>query len=148
MNMKRRLLALSLLLTALVSPVGAAEYFVSPNGNDRDPGTLEKPFATLRKAASLLKPGDTCYLREGTYRETLRPATSGHKGAMIRFSNYRNEKAVIHGADRVTGWKKDSGNVYAAPVTWSLDDGNQPPFPRPPVRSPAFPTAFTRKANS
>lgn len=125
MILKRRFQTLSLLLTVFASPVGAVEYFVSPNGNDRASGTLEKPFATIKQATSLLKPGDTCYLREGIYRETLRPKNSGRKGAMICFSNYRNEKAVIHAADRIAGWRKDAGNVYAASVSWNLDDGNQ-----------------------
>jgi hypothetical protein len=31
---------------------------------------------------------------------------------------------------------------------WKIVISDQPSFPRPPVRSPAFPTAFTRKANS
>lgn len=38
------------LLLAGVTPVRAAEFFVSPTGNDADPGTLEKPFATVQRA--------------------------------------------------------------------------------------------------
>lgn len=125
MIMTKKHYALILLLTAIVSLVEAAEYFVSPGGSDQNPGTKQKPFATIRKAASLLRPGDTCYLREGVYREKLRPEVSGRDGAEITFSGYRSEKAVISGADRVEGWEKEAGNVYSAPVAWSLDDGNQ-----------------------
>ena len=45
----------------------AAEFFVAPAGNDQDPGTLEKPFATVQRAQAAAVPGDTVYLRGGTY---------------------------------------------------------------------------------
>jgi hypothetical protein len=54
---------------ALSACVCAAQpYFVSPSGNDANPGTLEKPFATLQRAqqASRQKHGDV-FLRGGTY---------------------------------------------------------------------------------
>jgi hypothetical protein len=36
-----------------------AEYFVSPSGNDKHPGTLEKPFQSIQYAVKKLNPGDT-----------------------------------------------------------------------------------------
>ena len=45
---KRFGLALLALLTA--SPLSAAEFFVSTSGDDGQPGTLEKPFATVARA--------------------------------------------------------------------------------------------------
>jgi hypothetical protein len=103
----------------------AAEYFVSPGGSDKNPGTQQSPFASIQKAAEILKPGDTCYLREGVYRETLRPRNSGTPGAEITFAGYKDEKAVISGADIVDGWKTEGDGRYSAPMAWSLDDGNQ-----------------------
>ena len=46
----------------------AQPYFVSPAGNDANPGTLEKPFATLQRAQQAVrqKHGDV-FLRGGTY---------------------------------------------------------------------------------
>ena len=32
-------------------------YFVAPNGNDRNPGTIERPFATLYKAHQWVRAG-------------------------------------------------------------------------------------------
>ena len=46
-------------------------YYVSPSGKDTNTGTIHSPFATIRKAASVMKPGDVCYLREGRYHEAL-----------------------------------------------------------------------------
>jgi len=106
-------------------PLSAAEYFVSPQGAADAAGTRANPFATLRKAASVLEPGDTCYLREGVYREVLRPQRSGEPDEEITFTNWRNERAVISGADGVTGWRDEGKGVYSAPMPWSLDGDNQ-----------------------
>jgi hypothetical protein len=47
--------------------VCAAEFFVSPTGRDSDPGTLEKPFASVQRAQDAVAPGDIVYVRGGTY---------------------------------------------------------------------------------
>jgi hypothetical protein len=112
-------------MAAYTTRLSAAEYFVSPNGSDTNPGTRQSPFATLEKASSILKPGDTCYLREGVYREVLRPQSSGQDGAKITFSNWKNEKPLISGADRVSGWKDEGNNVYSASMPWTLSDDDQ-----------------------
>jgi parallel beta-helix repeat protein len=49
----------------------AATYYVAPNGNDANPGTLTHPFGTLNQATRTLEPGDTLYVRAGTYVESL-----------------------------------------------------------------------------
>ena len=103
----------------------ATEYFVSPAGSDDGPGSRQRPFATIRKATSALHPGDRCFLREGVYREALRPARSGTPDNVITFSSYRDERAIISGADSITGWKGEDNGIYSAPMPWSLDDGNQ-----------------------
>ena len=55
----------------------ATEYFVAINGNDAQPGTKSAPVRTIQKGISLMRSGygnekgDTLYLREGTYGETI-----------------------------------------------------------------------------
>jgi hypothetical protein len=105
--------------------VSAAEYFVSPQGSDEAAGTREDPVASLHKAASLVGPGDTCYLREGIYREVLRPQRSGRPGAEITFANWRNERVLISGADVIAGWKDEGNGVYSAPMPWRLGPDHQ-----------------------
>lgn len=68
-----------LVLTSLilVTPVSAATqttYYVSPTGNDSNPGTEALPFRTIEKARDVIRTinsnmtGDIIvYLREGTY---------------------------------------------------------------------------------
>jgi len=51
--------------------VQAATYYVATTGNDSYPGTLDLPFRTIIKGVSVLKPGDTTFVRAGTYRESI-----------------------------------------------------------------------------
>jgi hypothetical protein len=107
-------------------------WYVAPDGDDAWSGQLaapnaartDGPFRTVRKACEVARPGETCYLRGGVYRETLRPARSGEEGRPIVFRNYAGETPVISGADLLAGWTAD-GPVRRAPMPWSLDDGNQ-----------------------
>lgn len=46
---KPTLTLLIALLLASFTPLPAAEFFVSPSGNDTNPGTEAKPFATLER---------------------------------------------------------------------------------------------------
>nr|WP_322497024.1 DUF1565 domain-containing protein [Chloroflexus sp.] len=62
---------------------GATGYYVSPTGNDANPGTFAQPFRTIQKCAEVATAGDTCYIRAGVYRETVRPSNSGTSGAPI-----------------------------------------------------------------
>ncbi len=48
-----------------------ATYYVALTGNDAAPGTISQPWATLQKAITVLQPGDTLYLRGGTYPQWL-----------------------------------------------------------------------------
>ena len=72
-------------------------YYVSPNGNDSYDGTKEKPFKTLRYAASILKAGETVILEDGTYEE-MQPTffkNSGRKYAPITVKAQNAGRAVI-----------------------------------------------------
>jgi RNA polymerase sigma factor (sigma-70 family) len=74
-----------------------ASYFVAHNGSDDNPGRLDRPFATVAKALSVVRPGEIIALRGGRYRPT-RPVeitTSGTAAQPIVISNYRSERPVI-----------------------------------------------------
>ena len=106
-------------------PLQARDFFVSPRGADGNPGTKARPFASFKHAVGRLRPGDTLFLREGIYRESLKPVTSGTELNPIIISNYTNEKVVISGADLLMDWKRDEKGVYSARMPWSLKGGNQ-----------------------
>ena len=55
-------------------------YYVdcdSPNADDNGPGTQDKPFRTISKAAEVLQPGERVVIASGIYRECVRPARGG-----------------------------------------------------------------------
>ena len=61
-------------------------YYVGPDGDDGNEGTIGRPFKTISKAAAIVEPGDRCYIRGGTYPETVHLTRSGKPGAPIVFS--------------------------------------------------------------
>jgi hypothetical protein len=78
---------------------GGMEYFVAKNHSggcsDSYPGTIDRPWCMIAKANAELTPGDTVYIREGTYEETIRPANSGSEGKYITFTSYQDDLVNI-----------------------------------------------------
>lgn len=83
------------------SPMPSLEktFYVAPDGDDNNPGTLEKPWRTIQKAADTLLAGDTVYLRQGVYAEHVRPKNSGAPGNEIAYLNYPDEEVILDGQD-------------------------------------------------
>jgi len=48
----------------------AATFWVAPDGADSNAGTENKPFSSLKQAQKAASPGDTVYIRGGTYHMT------------------------------------------------------------------------------
>jgi hypothetical protein len=134
--MLKRVISIVLLVALLMASVFTGNlvivnaagntYYVSATGNDTTgDGSLLNPWSTIQKAADIMTAGDICEIRGGTYREMVVPANSGTDGSKITFRAYGAEKVVISGTEPVTGWTQDAGNIYKAPMDWSLDAGNQ-----------------------
>ncbi|THF76580.1 carbohydrate binding domain-containing protein [Cohnella fermenti] len=93
-------------------------YYVSTTGSDiTGDGSLEHPWRTIQRAADLMSAGDTCYIREGVYYETVTVRTSGTGEQALRFAAYPGEDVTVSGADPIAGWQPDSGDIYAADVS-------------------------------
>lgn len=103
----------------------SSSFFVSPNGNDQANGTLEAPFRTIQRAATLAGPGDTVWVMPGTYRETVRPKFSGDAGLPIVFRTYGKGNVILSGCDPVTGWKSLGNGVYSAPLVKTFTEDFQ-----------------------
>ncbi len=99
--MKKLFVLITVLLTTLfLARVSlAATYYVATNGNDANPGTLDRPFATINTGIGKLSAGDTLYLRGGTYVQTVSVGKSGTASTPITISGYPGETAVIDGQD-------------------------------------------------
>ncbi|MFQ5808064.1 MAG: right-handed parallel beta-helix repeat-containing protein [Armatimonadota bacterium] len=93
----------------------AAEYYVAPDGSDGGPGTQQEPLRTIQWAADMMRPGDTCYVREGTYRETVNVARSGEPGRPIRFVAYPGDLVTLSGTEPIEAqWAVHKGSIYRA----------------------------------
>jgi hypothetical protein len=94
-------------------------YYVSPSGSNANAGTLNAPWATVANGIKFLRPGDTLYLRGGTYVEDITSVTirPGSATAPILVSNYPGERPVIQGLlwlQSPSWWTLDGVNV-----TWN-----------------------------
>jgi len=119
-------LATCTLLFLSTTNLFAADYFVSPSGNDASSGTFMSPWQTIQKAADTMLPGDTCYIRGGTYREAVTPSRSGSPGKPITFTVYSDERATISGCEPVlSNWTIDEGLTYKTSLTMELGHENQ-----------------------
>ena len=103
----------------------ASEYFVSLDGDDRNMGTLDKPWGHIQRALMELKPGDVLTLRGGSYSEEVTVSgLQGSPGNPITFRAYAGESVVLNGTARITGsWEKYKGSIYRKSVdkdVWQL----------------------------
>ena len=79
------------------SSLEGAYYYVSPSGNDSNPGTESQPWRTLQRAADLAGAGDTVLVRNGIYAEQVSFSKSGNPQNYILFKAYSSETPVIQG---------------------------------------------------
>lgn len=85
-------------------------YYVdgnSPKSNDRGPGTLQRPFRTIGKAAEVLQPGERVIISSGIYRECVRPARGGlGPDKMISYEAAPGAKVFVRGSEVLKdGWQ-------------------------------------------
>lgn len=69
----------------LASCLMAAEYYVSPGGDDVNPGDAVRPWRTLAKAIAVAQPGDIVRVQSGFYNERAQTVRGGTPGARIVF---------------------------------------------------------------
>jgi hypothetical protein len=86
--------ALLLLLACAAGEAHAKTIYVSPSGNDGNPGTITQPVATPHQAMDMTAAGDTVYLRGGRYN--LRKLIWISKPGII-FASYPGERALLVG---------------------------------------------------
>lgn len=99
---KRSIVAVLFLLSGMffLGIASAADYYVSPIGNDNNSGSLSSPWKTPFKAWSTASAGDTVYFRGGIYVISSQIWTkyygfSGTRQNPITFTSYENEQPVF-----------------------------------------------------
>lgn len=76
-------------------------FYVSTTGDDANPGTQERPWRTVQKAADSLAPGETVRIQEGTYSERIQPLKSGTADAYIMYTAQPGKTVTIDGSNVV-----------------------------------------------
>ena len=142
MNYSLGVIALVLLCAAIALPSAQAQnaapdFFVAPNGNDANPGTKEKPFATFDKARLAVRTLKTLIkrrgpiivaVRGGTYflKETLvfAPEDGGSETNPVIYQAYGNEKPILSGGQLITNWRCSRQSVadrVARSKRWQME---------------------------
>ena len=73
--------------------------FVAVDGSNDNPGTIDRPWATINYAAEQARAGQTIVIRGGHYilAAQVRPRNSGRPNAWITFIGYPGEKPILDG---------------------------------------------------
>ena len=108
-------------------------YYVdgkAANAGDDGPGTKERPFRTVSKAAQVLQPGERVVIAEGVYREWVNPARGGSgPDKMISYEAAPGAKVEIKGSALLDkGWKPSDrgagrGGAASSVRVWQIDIG-------------------------
>ena len=117
--------------------------FVAPGGNDSNPGTQLKPYATLPRAMTAVREMQTAMrrgetlagpvkviLRGGTYelREPVvfTPDDSGSVESPVTYTSFDGETAVLSGGERLAGtWNQTPGRPYWQVEIQRVRDGGR-----------------------
>ena len=83
--------------------VNSATFYVSTSGQDSNPGTLALPWRTPQHAVDAMAPGDTTFVRAGTYTgQTTCSGSSGDGGSAaggyVSLKAYASDTPVLNGA--------------------------------------------------
>ncbi|MBM4036155.1 MAG: right-handed parallel beta-helix repeat-containing protein [Planctomycetes bacterium] len=118
------------LLSGSAAGEGArADFYVATNGDDKGPGSLEAPFATLARArdavaalrhqqGGALKRPVTVLIRGGTYwlaePVEFAPRDSGSEACPVTYAAYPDEAPLLSGGVAITDWLNEERDVHIA----------------------------------
>lgn len=92
-----------------------------PKASDQGTGSVEKPFQTISKAASVAQAGDTVLVYGGTYRERVMPARGGEPGKPIVYMAAKGEKVLLKGSEIWKNkWIEQGKNIYSSKIDLTL----------------------------
>lgn len=74
-----------------------ADYYVATTGDDSNPGTEARPFATINEADAVVRPGNLIYVRGGIYTGRTILTASGTRDNSITYQSYPGETAIFQG---------------------------------------------------
>ena len=111
----------SVVYTLSSTSTAGNSYYMSTTGSDSNTGSITSPWKTIASASAKLKPGDTLYVRGGTYTGQggyIWNSVSGTSTAPITLKAYPGETPVFDG-----GWTLGEWVVLTNSVGWIVIDG-------------------------
>lgn len=94
-------------------------YYVDANaarGDDKGPGTRERPFLTISRAAEILQAGERVVIAAGIYRELIRPARGGAgPERMISYEAAPGATVIVRASEILRdSWQPSTGRLRDA----------------------------------
>lgn len=116
--MKAAALPCLLFLFVMFAPAMATEYFVSPQGNDANAGSISAPWRSLSHGLDALTTGDTLTLRAGVYRLTGETDLHTINTPHLTVQGYAGELVEIFGSYSTANdtWQPYNANVWRIPA--------------------------------
>jgi len=132
----RKSFLLTVLFCGIVTTALAKNIYVSPKGNDSNPGTKQLPLATIEWARNVaydalengFEKNVTVWLAGGVYSISkpmnFKPLSTQNKKVALKFKALSGENPVISGGIKLIGWKKNSHGFWEAslPVGFREDE--------------------------
>lgn len=93
------------LIVSPIMPLGnsraaaASTYYVSIDGSDANPGSNAAPWATFSHAFSVMSPGDTLIVKDGTYTQRIEDPVSGTPASYTTIAAEHDGGVVIDGSN-------------------------------------------------
>lgn len=101
-------------------------FYVAPGGSNSNPGTEDRPWLTIQKAADSLLPGQTVLVRNGTYTSNnyviVQISKGGTANAWITYKNYPGEMPKLQST------KGKNYNCFEIKATGSTPAGTAPSY--------------------
>ena len=96
-------------------------YYVSPDGNNKNPGTDPRfPLKSITSALQKVKAGDTVMLKGGIYREQIAYSFKEANLQPITIKAFPDETPVITWGWDVKNWKKIPGGLFSARFPYAV----------------------------
>lgn len=109
----------------LVAAAHGMDFFVATDGDDLNDGTMDFPFASFDHAINQTEPGDTIYVRGGTYNLTervrIKVDESGEEGNRINLWAWPGETPILDfsGMDEaLNGQSSGRGIQFDREASW------------------------------
>jgi parallel beta-helix repeat protein len=104
------------------TPLLPGDYFVATSGDDAAAGSIDAPWRTVQRAADLVPPGSTVFLRDGTYAPFVM-RRSGAADQPITFTAYPGETPTIDGGGTTENTVRLARVTYVRLVGLTLTGG-------------------------